>query len=706
MEVKGLFLLLFSLHQIFCWNQISNISNLLTTYEQHCGSDVLCSTVKKAESFDISPRPCPLCFCTEDCEVDGNCCPDKFLTRTCVQSMFQFKTQRFVGKHVYLMVSSCPKRISNLREDNCWVPINHTNFLNQVPVYSPRSNRTYINVQCSTCHGEDHVVPWRYYIECPRENVDLDFYTNVSHLWNDMQENNCTIDYIPPFDSTVLPCDKEPSLIGECNVTGHWEDYDEDILFACKQYRNQYGVFQNIFCYFCNTARIQRVPLFSKDTNFSFVKANECASKIVKNTCVSNCNLCRNNFTLNNKNTYTYSDTTVAINEEYDSKSSKYSAFINVLSWDAVDELRSVLSQRNVTIDSIEENIVNLTSLYEEFVKSGGYENWCQENHTVEKIFPGYKGRRDCSCDDDCYKYSACCPDAAFYQRMDCVPGFLSPISNSRNTEYFYLISKCPIDYKFSYLKSKCEESSELNLFDIPVTDARNNKAYKNLYCYLCHHQHEINTLNFTMDHVKIWNVTLTCADILFPMHVTAFTFLLKLAFDKSCFIQYKPTNFVNLCKAEENDVIDKCNATGLIESLSRSAKTLCENTGSMVMTKSRNFLFKNKICDFCNNKVYEDPLSKCVFHNLDRVFRHFSFFPEVISLDVQAYPYKNHYYRECNTLPETGGLIVPDYTLSYRDIFSISDQISTKTDSFLSKECSKDTFKDTYKVHCFKTLI
>lgn len=115
MEVKGLFLLLFSLHQIFCWNQISNISNLLTTYEQHCGSDVLCSTVKKAGSFDISPRPCPLCFCTEDCEVDGNCCPDKFLTRTCVQNMFQFKTQRFVGKHAYLMVSSCSKRISNLQ---------------------------------------------------------------------------------------------------------------------------------------------------------------------------------------------------------------------------------------------------------------------------------------------------------------------------------------------------------------------------------------------------------------------------------------------------------------------------------------------------------------------------------------------------------------------------------------------------------------
>lgn len=134
----------------------------------------------------------------------------------------------------------------------------------------------------------------------------------------------------------------------------------------------------------------------------------------------------------------------------------------------------------------------------------------------------------------------------------------------------------------------------------------------------------------------------------------------------------------------------------------------MCENTGSMVMTKSRNYLFKNKICDFCNNKVYEDPLSKCVFHNLDSVFRHFSFFCEVISLDVQAYPYKNHYCRECNALPyhEPGGPIVPDYTLSYRDIFSISDHISTKTDSFLSKECSKDTFKDTYKVHCFKTLI
>ena len=703
MDVQSLLLLLSILHPIFYCIQISNMSNLLTTYKKHCGYDLLCSTVDSigtsAESLytSISPKQCPRCFCTEGCEADRNCCPDRFLTRTCFQTNFQFKTERFGGENLYLMVSSCPETNSNLRDDSCHVSINRTNFLNQVPVYSPRSNRTYVNVQCSTCHGETNVVPWRYFIECPRENVDLDFYTNVTHLWHDMQHNDCTIDYIPPLNSTVLPCDKEPSLIGECNVTGHWENYEEDILFACKQYENQYGVFQNIFCFFCNTAKDQRDLSLSKNEILRLMRSNDCSSDVVKHMSMWNCYKYINTFNSNEKFLYRYIDTVVAITEKYDSDS-KYSAFLNILSWNAVDELKTVLSQSNVTLDSNEENIVNLTSLYEEFVKSGGYENWCQENHTVEKIFPGYKGRRDCSCDDDCYKFSACCPDAAFYQRMDCVPGELGPILKPQNTEYFYLISKCPIDYKFSYLKSKCEESLELNLFNIPVTDARNDKAYKNLYCYLCHHQQEINTLNFTQDYVKIWNVTLTCTDILFPMHVTTYTSLLKLAFDSKCFIKFTTTNFVNLCKSEKSEIFDKCNATGRVKSLSKSAKWLCENTGMMVMKKSSNYLFKNKICDFCNNNIYEEPLSTCLIQ------KHMHCDSSL--LDVQAYPFKNDICRVCNQHMynrRTFSILDQFPKETIKGIFELS---STQTDIFSTKECSKVEFKDINKVRCFNSLI
>nr|XP_022313281.1 uncharacterized protein LOC111118229 isoform X2 [Crassostrea virginica] len=705
MKIKRLLLLLLASYHVSCWNGRTNWSNLLIQYKEHCGNHLLCSTsdreaVSPDKSVNVLPKQCPSCSCEEECEVNRNCCPDKFLARTYVQTNFQFKTERFAGENLYLMVSSCPQTSFNLREDSCHVSINRTNFLNQVPVYSPLSNRTYVNVQCSTCHGETKVVPWRYFIECPRESVDLDFYTNADHLWYDMQGNNCTIDYIPPFNSTVLPCDKEHSLVGECNITGLWEEYDEDILFACNQYENQYSVFKNVFCFFCNTAKNQRGSSLLKVGDFNVLTSNECSIKMTGDTCLSNCHMCLNNLTLNGENTYFYSDAIVAIKEKYYSEISEYSAFVRLISWNAFDELKTALSDNNKTLESDEEDIVNLTSLYEEFVKSGGFENWCHENHTVERIFPGYKARRDCSCDDDCYKNSACCPDVALYQRMDCVPGVLGPISNSRNIEYFYLISKCPIDNKFSYLKSKCEESSDLNLFNIPVTDARNEKAYKNLYCYLCHHQHEINTLNFTKNFAKIWNITLTCTDILVLPSMTSYTSLLLSAAANNCSIQFTSTNVDNLCKTEGHDIIDKCNATGIIVTMIRAAKTLCENTGRMVMKKSSNYLYKNKICDFCNNKVYENPLSKCYsFGNTLENDTEVLLCEETPS-DVQAYPFKNDYCRACNPT----SYIIEESSIefsgiSYRELFSFSEQISSKKVTLATKKCSEEEYKDTYKV-------
>lgn len=175
MEYSNLCLFLSLSQTVACWvGRVQNISHLVTIYEKQCGRRFLCSSNNSLSSFQtegnkVIQKNCPMCFCDDDCEDNRNCCPNKFLSKSCVPTKLLVQKKTFIGENLYLMVSACPLTDPNFPGQGCHVSVNETNFLSQVPVYSPITNRTYVNIQCSKCHGEHDVIPWTYFILCPRK---------------------------------------------------------------------------------------------------------------------------------------------------------------------------------------------------------------------------------------------------------------------------------------------------------------------------------------------------------------------------------------------------------------------------------------------------------------------------------------------------------------------------------------------------------
>lgn len=696
MLFKRLMLLLCMTETVVGWiGRVQNKSNLLTKYEELCGSELLCSADNTRPSFlnersKLVTKNCPPCFCNDECEVNRNCCPDKILSTTCVQTKLFVNKQYFIDENRYLMVSSCPVTDKDYYGQNCNFPIEQSNFLSQVPVHSPITNKTYVNIQCSKCNGETEVIPWTYFISCPRKKVDLDVYSDAVHLWYDMQQNECSINYIPPFKSNPMRCRSLP-VVAECNITGQWKQYDEDVMNACRQYRNQYGVFQNVFCFICNTESQEGVPSFSLE---------DCSNHT---NCLQNINNTQNAkkssidyATLYNKNLYTYTDALVNITEKYDSSENEYTADVNMLSWNLGGDIGSYLPLDNITIETTDSQIVNLTSLFEEYVRAGGYENWCQENHQIDKIYPSFKARKNCMCEENCYKYSLCCPDVAFYEHRACVPGFMDQNLDSKTPgTYYFLISRCPISYKYTYIKSKCEELFNYDVFNIPVTDVQRNIAYKNIYCFLCHNHQEVVNLNLT--DVKAWKVKLVCPIVVLPMYMKSYTSLLQTAILSNCSVKFSSADIVDRCEPETYDTINTCNVTGLVKSVSENARILCENTGRLVMKKSRNHLYKNQICDLCNSETFEDPVGICYTGNQQNVISYVNGCKFDI-LDVRAYPYKNNFCSICNAFYTSRDRGFSEIMVSYRDLFSFSEKRTYNVQS-LESHCSETEFKDVLKV-------
>lgn len=84
---------------------------------------------------------------------------------------------------------------------------------------------------------------------------------------------------------------------------------------------------------------------------------------------------------LYNKNVYIYIDVLVNIIEKYDLVENEYIVDVNMLFWNFGDDIGNYLFFNNIIIEILDFYIMNLIFLYEEYVRVGGYENWCYENY-------------------------------------------------------------------------------------------------------------------------------------------------------------------------------------------------------------------------------------------------------------------------------------------------------------------------------------
>ncbi|XP_019918392.3 uncharacterized protein [Magallana gigas] len=697
MDYMIVFIFLNVLNTACCMNEyVHNMSRLISKYLEYCGSESICSKMDEKGNLQISKtsnfHDCLSCSCSEYCDFNRNCCLDESYS-TCVQSMIPWSI--FNQDQSYKMVSSCPDLY-----EICLQPITGTNFLHQIPVYSFVTNKTYANVNCSKCHGENETVSWAYYIECPYKEIDIDDYTDAPSLWNGMMYSSCALKLTPPVNTFQRHCEVT-SLVSTCNITGDWDVYDKEIQDACKHYQKPYKFYQNVFCFLCNTGKEQRKVLKRTESNktpMSFEREYNIPSYLM-------------NYNKSHEQMLQFDDALVLFSEEYNGTNDRYIANLTLLSLNLAESLNKSLSGNYTLNESVDfEAAVNLTALYEEYVRSGGYRNWCSEEHRVDKIFPGFKARRDCSCDDNCYKSASCCPDAAFFQRRTCSAAHIIRTARYEfNTSYYFMIRKCPIYYKHASIKLKCESNSNVDLLNIPVINIQTHETYFNIYCYICHNQKEPNYQNLT--DIMVWNVSLVCPKLFFPALKPSISAILQTANENGCSLHYSTTFFVDSCELTDRQTIGICNQTGVVKSVSQSARFMCESIDGNLMAKSQYSMYKNPICDLCNSEIFEEPISNCYFKDLD-VSNLDRYNCENGNLDVHSYPFKNRYCKTCNRrimLPQTGTDFIHNDIFknglpTYRNLFVMSDT-SEEDPTRQVVGCSRSQFKDTYTSKCRKLL-
>ncbi|XP_061175569.1 uncharacterized protein LOC133184496 [Saccostrea echinata] len=644
---------------------VKNETSLNLKYIDNCGSSFLCSGMNKpnASTHESSSRDsmnCPVCLCTHDCEVKGRCCPDISLS-TCIKPMYFVNEYSYMESNKFMMVSACPQQNGNL-EDDCLMVLDRSNFHHLAPVVSRKTNITYVNAKCSKCHGERDVIAWSSSVTCFDKDFDINIYSDVDGLWAGMKKYDCFLEYFPQQGSYPTPCEKQ-FLIADCNVTGEWDVYDEDVESACKNYWNQYGVFQNVFCFFCNTGIDQRQFL---RTQYTILIGNITKQGLF--------------------------DKDITILEEWNKYDEHYKAKLTLLSLDVSENVKQILKDKNYTSNSeiLSENLVNLTSVYTEYVRSGGYQDWCQEEHQVQNIYPGFRSRRNCSCDQDCYKSASCCPDAAYYHKMACFLPFVGKNDDPEPKHAYFVISKCPKQYTDIFVKHNCEKSSDYELLNVPVINVKTKEAYRNHYCYLCNNQDDI--FKNTSTEIKTWNITIVCPRTLYPMFIPSIDILMKSAEENKCFIHFTTTFQLETCDLNNFSIIQKCNITGMVKSVSQDVLTMCEDPLMSIMAKSRNYIYKNQICDICNTEVFEEPLGVCTNPEFD----YLRIPCEYGELNIDYYPHKNIFCKSCNPIDGGGNGLYPTYDLpSYRNLFSIID--TEERIEQTSTKCKESEFLDVF---------
>lgn len=63
--------------------------------------------------------------------------------------------------------------------------------------------------------------------------------------------------------------------------------------------------------------------------------------------------------------------------------------------------------------------------------------------------------------------------------------------------------------YEDKFVKFRCEELDDYDIFYILVINVWDKKVFKNLYCFLC--SDKIDVINKSIVYMKLWNVLFVC---------------------------------------------------------------------------------------------------------------------------------------------------------------------------------------------------
>lgn len=230
-----------------------NQRKVLSNHLRLCPYTSLCNF-----SFEIylgpnMDSPCGMCFCTNDCNLNSNCCPDiadfsrfepeqKLMQTECFDMSLK-RSGSFANTIQTVTSCSNTDQAGSMSHDLCTHDLDDTSFENIIPVTDWTKNITYKNRHCAACNSvpEENIVFWQPKLNCGSSAEKSHAYTTETELIHYVLESEtCDLIFSPPFEDVgITYC---AQMIETCNKTGNWSSFDPFLNSACLFYENIYTV--------------------------------------------------------------------------------------------------------------------------------------------------------------------------------------------------------------------------------------------------------------------------------------------------------------------------------------------------------------------------------------------------------------------------------------------------------------------------------
>ncbi|XP_033755232.1 uncharacterized protein LOC117338130 [Pecten maximus] len=221
-----------------------------------CPSISTCTVKNSMSSVSSCCSPCSCDAASSPIEH----CPDytgKDNRFACLRPQYIYKQNKTKSSiESYFMINRCPASYEDPSIERLCMrghSLDPYNITLVLPVTDITNEITYKNLFCAMCNSrlEGDLIAWSGNVNCSRQS------TSEPKTVRDLLEiiasdDQCNILFEPPVNMSLTKCDTL-GKISECNVTGHWSVFDDDLDRACTSYRSVYRTsYQNIHCYICN----------------------------------------------------------------------------------------------------------------------------------------------------------------------------------------------------------------------------------------------------------------------------------------------------------------------------------------------------------------------------------------------------------------------------------------------------------------------
>ena len=520
----------------------------------------------------------------------------------------------FIPERCLLQNSSCPSTTDSSLKDLCY---NESFDILNTDSYPFFVSGWYRNKHCAICNNETVSDDKRISLavtDCEQNTFDINVYSSIDEIQQRLTMSKCNLRFPLNYLAIGDVC-PDYNTISQCNVTGMWDVWDEEVEMTCKSYDRKFLIFKNIFCYACNVGYSDFTPFVHTCTNHNNTAVeigclngpSDSRTFPYWNKYCLECNKIPGfhyqiNWYVNEYN----------INAEFPYKGSFYlNAFICDIIESAAykylslsSHIRSLCETGSISNDIktsfdkvyskfLEKNFnatldISLSELYDEYIQSGGTYLWCSE-----------PGENECSCELDCYIFQNCCPDMMLNDPVECRE------MDGRNIT---IITKCPIGFPDKVLVYYCErnEPGEMTLLDnIPSYKLNSiNPEFKNIFCKICNMPSEF----LSTDHYEfsvLRTLHLKCKkyidfDNFLPMQ-HSFEILFNV-----CQIEYKPTYSLtknlpscSISSYEFEEGAAKCDMEQFPSGSNGAIQHICENTGIYIYSNCKR-KYVNIFCEIC----------------------------------------------------------------------------------------------------------